>query len=226
MQLSEQTLTILKNFAGINSNLVFKTGNTIKTVSESKTIMGQASVVESFPYEFGVYDLNEFLGIMSMFSQPNLSFSDDQKYVLIKEGNRQVKYFFSSTGFLTTPSKDISMPPCEVTFTLSAVDMANIRKATSALGVNNVMISVKEGKGANIIVTDISDPTSNSYEMKLGDCSYPDVDCEFVFDVGNFKFIVDDYDVCLSSKLISNFKAKNNPIEYWVALQSGKVNGG
>ena len=42
----------------------------------------------------------------------------------------------------------------------------------------------------------------------------------------NFKFVADDYDVAISEKLISNFKAKNTPIEYWVALEKNSTFGG
>ena len=62
MELSENTLSILKNYAGINSNIVIEKGNTVKTISEAKNVMSSASIVEDFPQAFGIYDLNEFLG--------------------------------------------------------------------------------------------------------------------------------------------------------------------
>lgn len=78
MNLSNDTLNVLKNFATINPNLVFKPGQKLKTISESKTILATAEIVEDFPKEFGVYDLNEFLSVLSLIDNPTLEFEDKQ----------------------------------------------------------------------------------------------------------------------------------------------------
>lgn len=225
MKLSEQTLATLKNFAGINANIVINPGNSIKTMSESKTIMGQATIAESIPNQIGIYDLNEFLGVVNMFDDPDITISQDIKFLNVKEGNKSVKYFFADPSILTSPSKDITMPPCEVTFTLTAADMANIRKASSALGVTDVVVQTAPNTTPKLIVTDTEDATSNSYEVDIQNCSAAGVTCNFVFNIANFKFINDDYNVSISSKLLSNFKAVNNPVEYWVALEKKSTFG-
>jgi hypothetical protein len=76
-----------------------------------------------------------------------------------------------------------------------------------------------------LIVTDTKDSTSNSYEIDLDESVGNGATCKFVFNIGNFKFVNDDYDVSISSKLISNFKAKNAQIEYWVALEKNSTFG-
>jgi len=225
MKLSEQTLTTLKNFAGINANIVINPGNSIKTMSESKTIMGQATIAESIPNQIGIYDLNEFLGVVNMFDDPDITISQDIKFLNVKEGNKSVKYFFADPSILTSPSKDITMPPCEVTFTLTAADMANIRKASAALGVTDVVVQTAPNTTPKLIVTDTEDATSNSYEVDIQNCSAAGVTCNFVFNIANFKFVNDDYNVSISSKLLSNFKAVNNPVEYWVALEKKSTFG-
>ena len=95
MELSENTLQILKNYAGINSNIVFNEGNNIQTISEAKNVLSAASTVEDFPQNFGIYDLNEFLNVLGLVDVPNLTFEKD--YVLISDssGRSKVKYFFS-----------------------------------------------------------------------------------------------------------------------------------
>lgn len=123
---------------------------------------------------------------------------------------------FSEPSILTTPQKDITMPPCEITFTLSTSDMASIRKAASALGVTDLVVDTTSG---NVVlrVTNVADNTSNSFEITT-DIDV-DVKAKCVFNIANFKFIQDDYNVSISSRLISNFKSVNKPIEYWVALE-------
>ena len=114
MKLSTETLSVLKNFSAINSNIVINAGNRLKTMAEAKNVMASATVAEEFPDSFGIYDLGEFLSVYGMFDDPDLSFDDDMKYVVISEGRRSVKYFFSDTGILTTPTKDIKMPSVQV----------------------------------------------------------------------------------------------------------------
>lgn len=226
MKLSNETLSVLKNFAGINSNIVLNPGQTVKTMSESKTIMASANIAEDVPSQIGVYDLNEFLGVVNMFEDPDLLFDNEFKSVRVTEGKRAVKYFFSEPSILTSPSKDIVMPACPVSFTISAEEMSNLRKAASALGVSDVVVKCEPGSNPQLVVTDTKDSTSNSYEIDLEDGVGEGITCNFIFNIGNFKFVADDYEVSISDKLISNFKAKNQPIEYWVALEKNSTFGG
>ena len=86
MKLSNYTTSVLKNFSTINQNLVIKEGNTITTMSAMKNIVAKAEVEETFPQQIAIYDLNEFLGALSLFTSPVLDFSDN--YVMISEENK------------------------------------------------------------------------------------------------------------------------------------------
>ena len=112
MNLSNDTLNVLKNFASINPNIVFQPGQQLKTISESKTIMARADIVEDMPKEFGIYDLNEFLSVFNLIENPALEFED--KSVLISTPEQKVRYYFSETDILTSPQKDIQMPNAEL----------------------------------------------------------------------------------------------------------------
>jgi hypothetical protein len=227
MKLSTNTLTILKNFSGINSNLVIRPGNVIKTMSEAKNIMATATIEEQFPNEFGIYDLNEFLSVTGMFDNPELKFSDDMKSVSIVDGKRSVKYFFSDISILTTPSKDITMPPTELKFTLTGDDMNTLRKAAAALGVTDVVITAEEGSGpVKVLVTDIKDSTSNAFSIELSDVERPTESFSFIFNISNFKVLAGDYNVAISSKLISHFKSTSASVEYYIALEKSSAFGG
>ena len=83
MNLSNETVSVLKNFATINQNLVIKTGSSISTMSAMKNIVASAEVKEDFPTEFAIYDLNEFLASLSLFEKPSLDFKND--FVVITE---------------------------------------------------------------------------------------------------------------------------------------------
>ena len=76
MKLSEKTLTVLKNFAGINNSILVKEGNKLRTMSVAKNILGEAQIEEDFPRQFGVYDLNQFLNGLSLHQDPDLDFTE------------------------------------------------------------------------------------------------------------------------------------------------------
>jgi hypothetical protein len=227
MKLSSDTLAVLKNFASINSNIVFRGGPTVKTMSEAKNILASATLAEDFPAEFGIYDLNEFLGVVSMFESPELDFSNvEGGHVQIVEGGRSVKYFFSDPEILTSPTKDIQMPAAEVTFVLSDDDLTAIRRAASTMSVSDVVIESDDSGELQATVTDTSDATSNSFSIKLKPTRMPDgTPFRFVYNVANFKLMGGtDYNVEVSSKLISHLKGSNN-IEYWIALEKSSTFG-
>jgi hypothetical protein len=227
MKLSNESQAILKNFAAINSNIVINTGSELKTIAEAKNILAKASVSESFDTSFGIYDLNEFLGVMSMFDDPELTVADDALSIKISQGRRSVKYFFSAPDILTSPSKDIDMPSAEVTFTLTQDDMSQLRKAAGALGVTDVVVTKSAGESnLTLTVTDTKDSTSNTFDIEVDTTEACDEPFKFIFNIGNFKFVGGDYQVVISKRLISHFKNLNVPVEYWVALEKSSTFGG
>ena len=130
MKLSKETVAVIKNFAGINSNLLLKSGIKLATISSQKNVMADTTVAETFP-DFGIYDLNEFLGAMSLFEDPELEFSD--KYVTIKQGKSTIKYFAASPEVLTAPQKAITFPEAEISFRINATQLDMIRKTAGVL---------------------------------------------------------------------------------------------
>ena len=131
MRLSKETFNVLKNFSSINSNILIKPGNVIKTVSVGKNIFAKATVQEEFDTEIAIWDLNKFLGVISMFSNADLEFHDT--HVDISNGRSTVTYFYSEPEILTTPNKDISMPKPLFSFDLDEQDLNEILKASSIL---------------------------------------------------------------------------------------------
>ena len=223
MELSENTLQILKNYAGINSNIVFNEGNNIQTISEAKNVLSAASTVEDFPQNFGIYDLNEFLNVLGLVDVPNLSFEKD--YVLISDssGRSKVKYFFSDPDMLTSPSKKIVMPQCEVQFTLDANTLSRIKRAAAALGHDEV--SIVPGNGAlTLSVVDSKNATSNTFAIDIAG-NYPEDPFNFVISISNLKIIPGDYHVAISSKLISEFSNNELGVSYWIALEKSSTYG-
>ena len=216
MQLSESTKEILKNFSEINPNLVITPGKQLKTISTMKNILATANVSEDFPQDIAIYDLNEFLGVMSLFTKPTFAF-DDKSLSISEEGTSpKSKYYFADPSILTVPQKDVKMPEAEVSFTLTETDLTKVKKAAAMLQLPDISIS---SKGSDIMLSaiDKKNDTANNFSIKVGETNSK---FEFHFKTEHLKMLPGDYNVSISSKLISNFKHKSKPIEYWVALEN------
>ena len=224
MELNENTLSVLKNFSGINPNIIIRQGTTIKTISEARNVFARASVNEDFPKDFGVYDLNEFIGVLGLVDTPQLKFEDDYVIVADSTGRSKVKYFYSAEETLTAPGKDVTMPAVDVTFELTNETLNKLKRAASTLGHGEVSISGKDGV-LSLSVVDSKNSTSNAFSIDV-DGEFPaDATFNFIVSISNLKILPGDYTVGISSKLISEFKHKEMNVQYWIALEKSSTYG-
>ena len=224
MQLSESTVDVLRNFSGINQNLLIKSGSTIKTISEAKNVVATADIAENFEKDFGIYDLNEFIGVMGLVNNPDLKFEDDFVIVQDESGRSKVKYFYSSEDTLTTPSKDITMPDVDVQFKLDIDVLNKLKRAASTLGHNEVSIVGKDGS-LNLSVVDSNNVTSNAFSIDIDGDFKEDAVFNFILNINNLKIVSGDYDVQISSKLISQFTHSDEKLRYWIAMEKSSTYG-
>lgn len=224
MELSENTLNVLKNYSGINPNMMIRSGNTIKTISEARTVLSTAVVDANFPKDFGIYDLNEFMGVLSLVDTPRLKFEDDYVVVNDSTGRSKVKYFYSSEDTLTTPQKDITMPEANVKFKLDNETLSKLKRAASTLGHSEISISGKDGV-LSLSVVDSQNKTSNVFSIDVSGEFDNDATFNFILSTNNLKILPGDYDVEISSKLISQFKHTSLDVKYWIALEKTSTFG-
>ena len=113
MKLSNETLTVLKNFAGINSGIEFKQGNKISTISSTKTVLAKATLKDEFPQNFCIYDLNQFLSVHSLNKDTELDF--DSQNVIFKAGRSKTKYRMTAKNMIVSPpDKELKLPSVEI----------------------------------------------------------------------------------------------------------------
>ena len=230
MKLSNDTVTVLKNFSTINQNLVIKSGNSISTMSAMKNIVAKAEVSETFPRDFAIYDLNEFLAALSLFDKPDLDFKEASCWMLTEDGSTSkiLKYWYSDPSVVTTPSKEVTMPSCEVSFSLSSNILSDVQKAAAVIGVPDMVLEAMSVGKAILKVTDKKNSTANDYAVGIdvNNEDGKDLPYKFWFKVENLKLLSGTYNVEVSSKNISYFKNTNVDIEYWIALEpESKYNG-
>ena len=222
MKLSNEIKEVLNNFQSINSNIAIgETGEMIRTMSVSKTLMAKAHVEPPtpWPYEFGIYDLGEFLACLNMFDDPTLDFDTDKKFVNISDGITSFKYYFSEIDILTVPTNDINLDCNDLKFTLTNDELNRLRKASATLKTSNLSIRKNDSEGfIECVILDKQNPTSNQFKMNIANCSInTNAEFEFVFDINNFKFKpAAEFDFGIDKKQVALIKAGNT--DYWVAL--------
>lgn len=215
MKLSEKTISILKNFANINQSILINSGSKIKTISVMKNILAECVVQEQFPRDFAIYDLNQFLNGLSLHKDPDLDFSNEN-YLIIRESNRRVKYFFADPEVIEIPpKKEIVLPSKDVCFNLEHSQLDKLIKAASVYQLPD-LAAVGENGEVKLVVRDKKNDTSNEYSISVGETN-----CDFVFNfkVENIKIVPGSYEVVISSKLLSHFKNVNYDLCYWIALE-------
>ena len=221
MKLSDQTLTILKNFAGINNSILVKKGLQLRTISVAKNILAEARIEEEFPRDFAIYDLNQFLNGLGLHQDPELDFTEES-YLNIREGKRRVKYFFADPAvIISPPEKEINLPSEDVHFQLDSITLEKLLKAAAVYQLPDLS-AVGEAGVVKLVVRDKKNDTSNEFAIVVGE-----TDKEFVFNfkVENIKIIPGAYNVVVSQKLLSKFTNESLDLKYFIALEPDSTFG-
>ena len=217
MKISENTISILRNFSDINANILFTPGKTLQTMSTMKNIMAKADVEENFESEFGVYDLPEFLRALDSFQQPVLNFNGSANLKIKDEKSTlSARYAFADKSTLRYPSKQISMPDKTVTFSLKNSDYESVKKLYTNLSLPDIAFKGENGK-IKLVALDKKNSNSNESSVVVGE-----TDLEFTayIKAENMKIIPGDYDVALSKAKIAHFINKKVKVQYWIALEA------
>lgn len=222
MKISKSTMDVLKNYSEINQSILIKEGNELKTISALKNILSKATIEESFPKDFAIYDLPTFIGYQSTMSEPDFEFKDD--CMVMSEERGKGKYFYAEPSLVVTPpDKDIDMPESNIKFELKEDDFENIMKKANILKLADVCLKgCTNSNSMYLYTTNKNNDTSNDYSVKVGEGVTNKFDV--VFKRENLKIIPGDYDVTISNG-ISHFKNKNSNIEYWIALEANSDYG-
>jgi hypothetical protein len=221
MKLSDRTINLLKNFSSINQSILFKEGNSLRTISVMKNILAEANIAEDIPRDFGIYDLNQFLNGLNLHQSAELDFQNDG-YVVIKEGRSRSKYFFADPNVIVTPpEKSISLPTEDVCFTLDTNQLDKLLKAAAVYQLPDLS-AVGEAGVVKIVVRDKKNETSNDFSIIVGETEDK---FSFNFKVENIKIIPGSYDVVVSKKLLSRFKSTQYDLTYYIALEPDSTFG-
>jgi hypothetical protein len=212
-------LEVMQNFGSINQNIVFKKGRTLRTVSEARNILANIELDEEIPLDFGIYDAQELVRVMSLVENAEIEF--DQDYLSLSGNGSSIKYFYSEIDMLTQPPETlITMPKPDVTFTLTSEIQTKLKRAAAALGHKQISISSDADK-VKLTITDTKNQTANLFSVVLDDGVVNSVlPPNLNINIDNLKLMQGDYNVEVSNKLISRFTHADRNLQYFIALEN------
>ena len=215
MKLSDKTVGILKNFSTINQNILIKEGSKLRTMSTMKNILAEANVSEVFPADFGIYDLNEFLGVLTLAKDADLNF-DNQAFLTANSGPTKIKYMYSDPSILTVPPETFNAPETDVDFSVPQDILANLLKASAVMQLPDITIVSNGNPGVEVTATDLKNTSSNNYIQVL-DIDRQPFECRFKAE--NLKMISGDYEVHVSTTTgVSHWVGTD--VSYWIAMEA------
>lgn len=215
MKFSDKTMDVLKNFSTINQSVAFKKGDEIRTISPYKTIMAVAKTEDSFPGEAYVYDLNSFLGGLSLFSEPEVEFDSTEKNFVVSSDKSKMIYKYADKSMIVMPpEKDIQLPSVDIEVDVSWNDIQTIIKSAAVLQVNEIAFVGENGK-IYLRAIDSDKGNKNNFGIEVGE-----TEDEFiqVLKRDNIKLLEGDYKVSISTKGISKFESSF--MSYYIAIEA------
>ena len=215
MKLSEHTVNVLKNFSNINPMLLVNPGSSLTTMNINKSIFASAEVEENFPSQFAIFELPKFLGVLSLFKEPELEFGNKQ--VKIVSGRQSVNYTFADPSMIVAPdpNKNINFPVADVEFSISQEELQRVVRATAVLQLPDIAV-VGDGENISITATNSKNPTTDGFSIVVGNT---DKNFTMYFEVSDIiKLISSDYNVKISSKGLSQWRSDN--VLYYVAVKA------
>jgi|TARA_Y100000004_G_scaffold85172_1_gene95587 hypothetical protein len=227
LTISEETYQILVNFSTINSSIVFKKGNLIRTIANAENILGEYVSEEYIPQDFAIYDLSEFISAIGICARdnslPTLHFDNDD-YVTIKGGNLSIRYYFSDPQITlkVAPEKEVKFPGSNISFTINQSDLKNLRDALAKFNLPEVLFRSRDGK-VTVHGVDTENATSNTFWMDFPS-GQSTGDFDLTLNTENLRVARNyDYHVKVSEHLLSEWAVvgptKDLQLKYYIALE-------
>ena len=213
MKLSDATVGVLKNFANINQNILIEEGKQIRTMSTMKNILATAPLTEEFPRDVGIYDLNEFLGVLSMAKDADIQFED--RHMTVSSGTTKIKYMYSDPSILTVPPQTFNAPEEDRMFRINKEELQSVLKASAVMQLPDITLVDRM-----LTATDLKNTTSNNYSIELqGDFALREHRLHWKAE--NLKMVPDFYRVGVSETAnVSHWVNGDTGLDYWIAMEA------
>lgn len=219
MKLSKSTLEVLKNFAGINNGMVIHAGSRIRTIDGLSKQIAYANIEDSFPVDFAVYDLGEFLQALNLLDDAELDFKE--KHLEIKDSTSILTFQYANAEFVTEAPEVVNFPTDldgGAEFELTGEQLTKILKASSTLDLPEIKVSSVVGSTDILLsAVDAGGSSKHAFDITVGETD-EGADFSFYFKADRLNIIKSDYKVSIHPAGISRFQGLN--LEYFIATEA------
>lgn len=225
MDISEKTIAILNNFAGINESILFRPGRDISTISSGKNIYATARVGEQFDREIAIFDLNKLLAVVKLYENPVFEFNET--FMVIRNGvnsNQYTRYYYSSPNVVVAPpAKGIVFPDNPtVSFELTQSDMQTLVRGCNIMGLKEVEIVGVENEPISIRGFSSGNQSAGDFNHSFNLTANSNF--SFQIQVENLsKLMAGDYEIAISDHKISRFINKKTNVVYYISISLSGV---
>lgn len=217
MKISNDTLTILKNFASINKGILIKPGN--KLVTRTDSLVAEAIIKEEFPLEVGIYDLTQFLNVINLFDSPEFEFGVESLRISEESGNAETLYAYAASGLVSAPhpKKKKELPSDIIEFTLTEEQWNKIQKATSILQREEVKIS-SDGKVVRMGTATVKGSSGNSFSTVL-DADSHGLSCNMFYNKNHLPLLKGSYQGVVTSMYTMFKNTSGFDLTYYIGFE-------
>jgi len=222
MKLSARTIQILKSFAQINPSLIFAPGNELKTISPLKTIVASATIAETIPQQFAIWDLTRFLGVLSLFDDPDLEINEH--FITIKSGKTKLDYVYCQPDMIVQPPKKmVQVAPDSVEKVLPSATLQSLMKAVGVLQLHEIALVGRDGNfSIEALDTKPKNPNdqtlSNSFSIVVGETVKT---FKMIMKAENLKIMNEEYVLKISPQGLCHFKGSD--VQYWIVCEQNST---
>ena len=213
MKISKQTLAVLNNLSSLNTDFVFKEGKSQSSITSLKNRMVEVEFDETFPREFGVYDLKKFVKCISNFEDPDLIFNEN--FVRISDKNNEAIFSYTDKALLTHANKSINFPEPVAELSLDKESLKRLIKYSKLMEFEYLVI---ESDGFQAVARVQKGPNAfdNTFQVNL---ALTDQKFKVAFTITGLELIEDDYLISISDKGVCRFKSKNSKLSYFLSTE-------
>ena len=224
-KVNEKMMAVLKNFSQINVQVCIE-ADKVEVINGSFSVIGSYKFDEPLPItkELGIYELNEFIAVMSAYKNPDITEHD--KFIVISEGSSKMKYWINAKSMLPkiliqnkyTPAdirERLDSVGCELEFVLPAERLNMLMKMASLIKAEWIFFESVDGK-IRITIGDALESSHNTWEMEIdSDIKSNTLTKPMKCNMGEFRVMSSDYNVRISSKGMSIWKNALG-VEYFI----------
>jgi hypothetical protein len=221
MKFSKETRDVLENFAQLQSSMLFHKGTKQKTNTFSKQLLAEVDLPENIPQDVGIYDLVQFLSVLSIFKDPDVEF--EEKNLVLSEGKQKIVYRYCAPELINKNlvpfDKTVNLPSVDVSFELSKETFAKITNATRVLGLSHIAVN---GDGEKIFIRSCN-PKDENYSFATFEVGDTDKKFNLLINMDHLKVLPHNYKVNMCKNFITKFISQDMDLIYTFAAEKDSV---